>query len=37
MASESAAWPVADEALAQQLLDLVQQAGHVSSWRASKF
>jgi hypothetical protein len=24
----SAAWPMADEALAQQILDLVQQAGH---------
>ena len=29
MASEqSAAWPVADQALAQQLLDLLQQATH---------
>ncbi len=26
--TESAAWPVADEALSQQLLDLVQSAGH---------
>ena len=24
----SAAWPIADEALAQSLLDLVQQAAH---------
>jgi U4/U6 small nuclear ribonucleoprotein SNU13 len=24
----SAAWPMADEALSQQILDLVQQAGH---------
>ncbi|CBX95365.1 RNA binding protein snu13 [Plenodomus lingam] len=28
MSADSAAWPIADEALAQQLLDLVQQATH---------
>lgn len=28
MASESAAWPVADQALTQEILDLVQQATH---------
>ncbi|CAK4033223.1 L30e [Lecanosticta acicola] len=28
MASESAAWPQADQALSQELLDLVQQATH---------
>ena len=28
MASESAAWPIADPPLAQEILDLVQQASH---------
>ena len=28
MATESAAWPVADQALSQEILDLVQQASH---------
>jgi len=28
MASESAAWPIADQALSQEILDLVQQASH---------
>ena len=28
MASSDAAWPVADAALAQEILDLVQQASH---------
>ncbi|TPR08452.1 hypothetical protein CAN33_004255 [Aspergillus niger] len=28
MSETSAAWPLADEALTQNLLDLVQQAGH---------
>ncbi|KAF2012311.1 ribosomal protein-like protein L7Ae [Aaosphaeria arxii CBS 175.79] len=31
--SESAAWPIADEALSQQLLDLVQQASHYKQMR----
>jgi len=33
MSAESAAWPVADEALSQQLLDLVQQASHYKQMR----
>lgn len=28
MADSSAAWPVADSALSQEILDLVQQASH---------
>jgi U4/U6 small nuclear ribonucleoprotein SNU13 len=28
MSAESAAWPVADQALSQEILDLVQQASH---------
>ncbi len=28
MSNEGAAWPVADQALSQELLDLVQQASH---------
>ena len=28
MSTESAAWPVADQALTQEILDLVQQASH---------
>ena len=28
MSNESAAWPVADQALTQEILDLVQQASH---------
>lgn len=28
MSNESAAWPVADQALSQEILDLVQQASH---------
>ncbi|KAF1823890.1 50S ribosomal protein L7Ae [Dissoconium aciculare CBS 342.82] len=28
MSSDGAAWPVADQALAQEILDLVQQASH---------
>jgi U4/U6 small nuclear ribonucleoprotein SNU13 len=28
MSSDSAAWPIVDEALSQKLLDLVQQANH---------
>jgi len=28
MADQSAAWPVADQALSQEILDLVQQASH---------
>ena len=28
MSNESAAWPVADAALSQEILDLVQQASH---------
>jgi len=28
MATESAAWPVADQALTQEILDLVQQSSH---------
>lgn len=28
MSSDSAAWPVADQALTQEILDLVQQASH---------
>jgi hypothetical protein len=28
MADQSAAWPVADQALTQEILDLVQQASH---------
>ena len=28
MSAESAAWPVADQALTQEILDLVQQASH---------
>ena len=28
MATESAAWPIADQALSQEILDLVQQASH---------
>ena len=28
MADQSAAWPIADQALTQQLLDLIQQATH---------
>ncbi len=28
MTDQSAAWPVADQALSQEILDLVQQASH---------
>ncbi|KAF1846383.1 ribosomal protein-like protein L7Ae [Cucurbitaria berberidis CBS 394.84] len=33
MSDDSAAWPVADEALSQQILDLVQQANHYKQMR----
>ncbi|EHY58954.1 RNA binding protein snu13 [Exophiala dermatitidis] len=33
MSQESAAWPIADQALTQQILDLVQQASHYRQLR----
>ncbi|KAJ4286451.1 RNA binding protein snu13 [Kalmusia sp. IMI 367209] len=33
MSADSAAWPLADEDLSQQLLDLVQQASHYKQMR----
>ncbi|KAK2764459.1 RNA binding protein snu13 [Arachnomyces sp. PD_36] len=33
MTDQSAAWPVADEALTQQILDIVQQASHYRQLR----